>query len=111
LLEELMANEVIATADPTLIRTGEIEELMGVGIVVGGYRPTQQRTNDATGTVDLCFAMRGKRAVALAPKRELLIETDKATELRKLKITASHTFGVKILDFKEIVRIWTSHVD
>ncbi len=111
LLEELMANEVIATADPTLIRTGEIEELMGVGIVVGGYRPSQNRTNANTGTVDLCFAMRGKRAVALAPKRELLIETDKATELRKLKITASHTFGVKILDFKEIVRIWTSHVD
>ena len=110
LLEELMTNEVIATADPTLIRTGEIEELMGVGIVVGGYRPSQQRTNAHTGTADLCDAMRGKRAVALAPKRELLIETDKATELRKLKITASHTFGVKILDFKEIVRIWTSHV-
>ena len=111
LLEELFSNEVIATADPTLIRTGEIEELMGVGLVVGGYRPSQQRTNAGTGTVDLCFCMRGKRAVALTPKRELLIETDKAIETRKLKITASHTFGAKILDFKEIVRIWTSHVD
>ena len=110
LLEELLENEVLATADPSLVTTGEIEELMGVGVVVGGYRPSQQRTNAGTGTVDLCFAMRGKRAVALAPKRELLIETDKAIETRKLKITASHTFGVKILDFKEIVRVWTSRV-
>jgi hypothetical protein len=54
--------------------------------------------------------MRGRRAVALAPKRELLIETDKQIATRKLRIAASHTFGVKILDFKEIVRIWTSRV-
>ncbi len=111
LLEELSASEVIASADPTIITTGEIEEYLGVGVVVGGYRPSQQRTNAGTGTVDLCFLMRGKRAVALAPKRELLIETDKTIETRKLKISASHTFGLKILDFKEIVRIWTSHVD
>ena len=110
LLEELLDNEVLATADPSLVTTGEIEELMGVGVVVGGYRPSQQRTNAGTGTVDLCFAMRGKRAVALAPKRDLLIETDIAIETRKLKITASHTFGVKILDIKEIVRVWTSRV-
>jgi hypothetical protein len=28
---------------------------MGVGFVVGGYRPSQQRTNAGTGTVDLYF--------------------------------------------------------
>jgi len=109
LLEELSASQVIATADPSIITTGEVEQYLGVNLVVGGYRPTGHRTNAATGTCDLCFLMRGKRAVALAPKRELLIETDKAIETRKLKITASHTFGIKILDFKEAVRIWTSH--
>ncbi len=87
-----------------------IEEYLGVGIVVGAYRPSQNRTNANTGTVDLCFLMRGKRAVAMAPKRELLIETDEQIATRKLRIAASHTFGVKVLDFKEIVRIWTSRV-
>jgi HK97 family phage major capsid protein len=108
LLKDLAANQVIAYADPSLVKTGVIERLFGVAIVVGGYRPSQQRTNAATGTLDLCYLMRGKRAVCLAPKREILIETDKQIATRALRITASHTFGVKILDFKEIVRIWTS---
>lgn len=110
LLEEMMASEILAFAAPTMITQGLIENLFGVKIVVGGYRPKQQRTNQATGTVDLCYLMRGKRAIALAPKRDILIETDKLIEKRKLRITASHTFGIKILDAKEIVRIWTSHV-
>jgi hypothetical protein len=54
--------------------------------------------------------MRGKRAIALAPKRDILVETQKQVATRKLRIVASHTFGVKILDAKEIVRIWTSRV-
>ncbi len=111
LLEEVIASQVWATANPSLLNKGKIEELVGVKIVVGGYRPSQQRTNAATGTVDLCYLMRGKKAVALAPKRELLIETDKQIATRNLRIAASHTAGVKILDFKEVVRIWTSHVD
>lgn len=110
LLEELAASQVIAYAAPTIIQLGEIEKYLGVRIVVGGYRPSQQRTNAATGTVDLCYFMRPKKSVALAPKRDLLIETDKQIATRTLRITASHTFALKILDFKEIVRIWTSRV-
>lgn len=110
LLEELTASQVIAYAVPTIVTQGLIERLFGVKIVVGSYRPNQQRTNAATGTVDLCYLMRGKRAVALAPKRDILIETDKQIATRKLRLTASHTFGIKILSFKEIVRIWTSRV-
>ncbi len=109
LLEEMIASQVIAFADPKIIQQGLIEALFGVKIVVGDYRPSQQRTNTATGTVDLCYLMRGKRAVALAPKRDLLIETDKQINTRKLRIAASHTFGIKVLSGKEIVRIWTSH--
>jgi hypothetical protein len=44
--------------------------------------------------------MRGKRAVAMAPKRELLIETDESIATRKILIAASHIFDVKMLDFK-----------
>lgn len=110
LLEEIMASQVFAFASPSLVNQGVVEKLLGVGIVVGGYRPSQQRTNANTGTVDLCFLMRGKRAIALAPKREFLVETQKQIATRKLRISASHTFGVKIIDAKEIVRIWTSRV-
>jgi hypothetical protein len=109
LLEELCASQIIATADPKIITTGEIMEYLGVNIVVGGIRQGKKRTASATtGTTDICFLMRGKSAVALAPKRDLLIETDKQISTRKLRIAASHTFGVKVMDFKEIVRIWTS---
>ena len=31
---------------------------LGVAIVVGGYAPWNQRTNAATGTVELCFLMK-----------------------------------------------------
>lgn len=110
LLEELAASQIIAQAQPSIIVQGEIEKYLGVKLVIGGYRPSQQRTNAATGTVDLAFLMRPRRAVALAPKRDILIETDKQIATRALRITASHTFGIKILDFKEIVRIWTSRV-
>jgi len=110
LLAEVVASQVFAYASPALINQGLIETLIGVSIVVGGYRPSQQRTNAATGTVDLCFLMRGKRAIAIAPKREMLIETQKQIETRKLRIAASHTVGIKIIDAKEIVRIWTSRV-
>jgi HK97 family phage major capsid protein len=110
LLEEMMTSQPFAYAVPSLLQQGVVEKLIGVGIVVGGYRPSQQRTNANTGTVDLCYLMRGKRAVALAPKRELLIETQKQIGQRKLRMSASHTFGIKILDAKEIVRIWTARV-
>ncbi len=113
LLEELVASQIIADAEPSIINQGLVQKLYGVNIVVGGYRTRTQRTAGgvATGTVDLCYLMRAKRAVALAPKRDLLIETDKQIATRKLRITASHTFGVNILSGKEIVRIWTSHVE
>jgi hypothetical protein len=111
LLDELVASQIIAFANPEIITTGMIEMYLGVNILVGGYRTAKKRTAAAgTGTADLCFLMRAKRAVALAPKRELLVETDKQIATRKLRIAASHTFGVKVLDYKEIVRIWTSRV-
>jgi len=110
LLEELSASEVIAFAQPSVITQGEVEKYLGVSVVVGGYRPWNQRTNAATGTCELAYMMRGKRAVALAPKRDILIETDKQISARELRVTGSHTFGIEIIEFKEIVRIWTSQI-
>jgi hypothetical protein len=111
LLEELASSQVIATAVPSIINQGVVEKYLGVSIVVGGTRTAHARQHTGTGTVDVCYLMRGKRAIAFAPKRDILIETDKQIAARELRITASHTFGVKVLDAKEIVRIWTSRVE
>jgi len=108
LLTELVASQIIADAVPSIINQGLIKQLYGVNLVVGGYKPRACRASAATGTVELAYLMRAKRAVALAPKRDILIETDKQINARKLRFTASHTFGVKVLSGKEIVRIWTS---
>jgi len=51
---------------------------------------------------------RFKRGAVLAPKREMLLETEKDTVGRSLKMTASHTLAAKILDPNEFVRIMTS---
>ena len=108
LLDELAASQVVAFARADIIQKGLVESYLGVNIVVGGYAASQQRTNAATGTMELAFLMRGKRCLALAPKRDLLIETDRQIATRKLRVTASHTFGKVLLDAKSAVRIWTS---
>lgn len=108
LLTELAASTAISNAAPSVIVQGEVEKYLGVSVVVGGYRPWNQRTNAATGTMEICFLMRGKRAVALAPKRDILIETDKQIATRQLRVTGSHTYGILLLDWKELVQIWTS---
>jgi len=110
LLEELAGTTAtaVAHARADIFQTGMIEEWLGVKILVGGYVPTQQRTNITTGSCELAFLFRAKRCLALAPKRDILIETDRQIAVRELRITASHTFGVKLLDPSEAVRIWSS---
>jgi len=108
LLDELSASQVVAFARADIIQKGLVESYLGVNLVVGGYSASQQRTNAATGTMELAFLMRGNRCLALAPKRDLLIETDRQIKERKLRVTASHTFGKLLLDAKSAVRIWTS---
>lgn len=108
LLEELAASQAIAYAVPSIITQGEVEKYLGVKILVGGYKTWNQRTNAATGTVELAYLMRGRRAVALAPKRDILIQTDPQIATREMRIAGSHTFGIKIIEEKEIVYIWTS---
>jgi len=107
LLTELAASQVIAYARGDIITRGIVEDYLGVRVVVGGEVELVYRT----GTNESCAAaylMRGRRALALAPKRDILIETDRQIATRKLRITGSHTFGGKLLDAKEVVRIRTN---
>lgn len=107
LLEQLVASQVIAYARGDVITKGIVEDFLGVKIVVGGFQPEHVRST-ATGTYEACFIFRAKRAVALAPKRDILIETDRQIKERNLRIAGSHTFAKDVMDPSECVKIITS---
>lgn len=101
---------LVNTARPDIIQRGIVEDFLGVKIVVGGVMPSKCRKGTGTGTAYPAYLFRAKRALALAPKREMLIETDRDIVNLKLKIACSHTYAVKALDFKEAYRIFTDTV-
>ena len=110
LLKKLSAttNTAVAYAMPTVWTKGMIESYLGVRIMVSGYEMRTMSgsgiTNDET-SYQCAFLMRPKRCIALAPKREILIETDKQIAARTLRIVASHTFGTALIDQGEAVKI------
>jgi len=107
LLAELAASQAIAYARGDIITKGMVEDYLGVRIVVGGLA-THDRLNAGGGSsYEVAYVFRAKRALCLAPKRDILIETDRIIKTRKLTITGSHTFGVELLDARECVRIMT----
>lgn len=108
-LEEISGSAATAYgfARPDVIQKGVIEDWLGVRILVGGT-VTDTAASTATGTVETAWVMRAKRCLALAPKRDILIETDRQIKERTLRIAGSHTFGAVLLDAKEAVRILTS---
>ncbi len=108
LLEELSGAQAYTYVEGGIIRTGLLDEYLGVKIICGHYRATYYPTTSTdTGTHEQAFLMRGKRTMALAPKRDILIETDRLIKERVLKIVGSHTFGVVLMDDDEVVRIIT----
>jgi len=108
LLKELSASTAtaIAYARGDIIQKGMVEDWLGVRIVVLGRAPYTNRYGSGT-SYEVALLMRPKRFLALAPKRDILIETDRIIKTRKLTITGSHTFGVECLDPSEAVRMIT----
>lgn len=110
LLKKLSAttNTAVAYSMPTVWTKGMIESYLGVRIIVSGYEMRTMSgsglTNDET-SYQCAFLMRPKRCLGLAPKREILIETDKQIAARTLRIVATHTFGSAIVDQTEAVKI------
>jgi hypothetical protein len=99
LLEDIAATQALAFARPDTIRDGLVKQLMGVNVVISNYLPTEASQYSAY--------LIHTNAVVLAPKRELLIETERNTRDRRVKLTGSHTFGSLILDNKAAVEILT----
>jgi len=112
LLKKLSAttNTAVAYAMPTVWTKGMIESYLGVRIIVSGYEMRSMSgsglTNDET-SYQCAFLMRPKRCLAMAPKRDILIETDKQIAARTLRIVATHTMGSALLDQAEAVKIFS----
>ena len=92
----------LAWAETDAIQTGFIGQLFGVWIVVSAYLPSSG--SPAKYSVYLIH----RNAVVLAPKRELLVETEKKPRDREIQITGSHTFGDAIIDAEAAVEIKTA---
>lgn len=110
LLKELAKSQPAAFATPEVLRTGRIVSYMGVKIVIGAaswYTEWGEGTTQKS-TVACALLGRFHRGVVLGPKREILIETEKDTVARSVKMTGSHTLAAKIVDPNEFVRIMTS---
>ena len=103
LLSDIAGTQAFAFSRPDVAKTGLIGQFMGVNVVVAGYLPEHDEENHY-----LSAFLVTPGAIVLAPKRELLIETERDTVARKVKITGTHTFGVSLIDPKAVVEIKTS---
>ncbi len=101
--KDLASKEHLSAIYSDSIIRGLIKELYGVSIVVVDQVPT--KTVD---TVDykVAIAFR-KNSVLFAPKRDLLVEMQRDTVNRKVKIVGTHTFAVTTIDSNAIVRVVT----
>ncbi len=104
LLKQLVESQVVAFAKSSIITSGMVEDYLGVRVVIVHKPP---RHKFATSSYEQCALIRPKRALGLAPKRDILIETDKLIENRQLRIAGSHTYGSIRLDGSEIVKFTT----
>jgi hypothetical protein len=101
LLRDISGTQSLAYAKPESIRSGVVGQLMGVFALVNGYLPSA-----GTPAKYSAYLIHRNSAV-LAPKRELLMETEKQPRDRIIEVTGSHTFGREILDAEAAVEIKT----
>lgn len=102
LLKDIAGTQPLAYVKPDVIERGVLSEFMGVSILVSNYLPE----HDGTTHKKSAYLIH-KNALVFAPKRELLLETERDTVARSIKLTGSLTFGVAILDNKSIAEIKT----
>jgi len=109
LMKDIIGSTPLVTADSRAAATGILESLLGVKIVVVGCDTKSHVATLQPGasSYNMCYLMRPKRALALAPKRDILIETDKLIKERQLRIAGSHTYGTCAIDPTEVVVIRT----
>jgi len=106
LMKAILASTPLGTVKSDVITQGMVEDFLGIKIVITGYNTYfHSDAVPAVSSYQTVYLLRPKRALALAPKRDILIETDKLIAERQLRIAASHTYGVCAIDYTEIVPI------
>lgn len=100
LYKDISTSQTLVFARPDVVREGAISELMGVRILVSSYLPSP-----AGGKVSAYLIHRN--AVVLATQRNIMFETERDTQNRKIKLTGSVTFAVAVADEKAICKIIT----
>ena len=108
LLVELGSSTPAALVTPDVLKNGRVTEYMGIHLVVGPKTWISDKLSGSTTSHYCAIIGRLKRGVVFAPKRDVLIETERDTTERDLKITGSHTMAVKVIDPAEMVEILTS---
>jgi hypothetical protein len=106
ILKAIIQSTPLGAAKSNAITQGIVEDFLGVKIIITNV-PTYFHSDavPAVSSYQAVYLLRPKRALALAPKRDILIETDKLVAERQLRIAASHTYGVAAIDYTEIVPI------
>jgi hypothetical protein len=102
LLKDIAATQSLVFARPDVVQKGVVTEFLGVKILVSNYLPEHDATNHKKSAYLI-----HKNSIVFAPKRELLLETQRDTAARSIKLTGSLTFGVAVLDNKAICEIKT----
>ena len=102
LYKDIASSQALVYARPDVVRDGLVAEFMGVKIVVSSYLPEHDDTNHY-----LSAYLIHRNAIVFAPKRTLLVETERDTQARKVKLTGSYTFGIAVVDKEAICEIKT----
>ncbi|MEM2587082.1 MAG: hypothetical protein QXV23_02170 [Candidatus Bathyarchaeia archaeon] len=100
LYKDIAASQALVFARPDVIRDGVVTEFMGVKILVSSYLPS-------AGTGKVSALLIHKSSVVLATQRDIVFETERDTQNRKIKLTGSVTFAVAVADEKSICSIIT----
>ncbi|MGP3667615.1 MAG: phage capsid protein [Candidatus Bathyarchaeota archaeon] len=94
LYKDVASSQALVFARPDIVRDGLVQEFMGVKILVLPKDLLPSHTSNSKKSA----VMINRRAVVFAPKREMLFETQRLVKELKVRITASYSFGVAVVD-------------
>lgn len=100
LYKEIASSQTLAFARSDIIKGGVVSEFMGVKILISSYLPSP-----AEGMVSAFLVH--KNSIVLAIQRNIMFETERDTQARKIKLTGSATFAVAVVDPNAICKIIT----
>ncbi|MEM2177036.1 MAG: phage capsid protein [Archaeoglobaceae archaeon] len=100
LYKDIAASQALVFARPDVVRDGVVTEFMGVKILVSSYLPS-------AGTGKVSAYLIHKNSVVLATQREIMVETERNTQARMIKLTGTSTFATAVVDEKAICKIIT----